>query len=581
MRRTLVLAFAALALLGVVTPDAFAQAPAAAAPTPKFTINGLFDNLGTYTRNMSAFDNNFARNSDAQLYGRIRGRLDFIGEYGKAKAVLGIEIDEYYGQTGFIDSNNGPGCVTASSGAVTCGATGSGAEGSFDLNTDTQGILQIKWLYTEFEAPLIPVPTVVRLGGQPFGSAANYKLAAYANGDFAGVNVVSTLTPNVKLQLTYVAVEELLTGKKDIAGFTTSAGTIQPQSRGDDFAIIVSPEVTPFKGLDVKPMYSYFFASGVTNGSARTARGGFSTASGGPFAPATVSGADSVGTGVHESRQTVGLDARWRSGPFSLDPTILYQFGSRDAFNTVTPAYGILCNAISNPGLNCVKHEAKINAWLIDIRPGFQVGPLLLEGLFMWTSGNRASDTLFRHVNFFQPLDTDTSYLNGWGTQITSLGVDYYQGAVRGMGVAIGYDKYGRQQVGAKATYALTPDLSFFVDGAKLWTDKSVDTDSTAVNGLTPSFVDRRTGRSARPEGDSRDLGVELDAGLTWRFAPGLVFDWAVGYLFAGQALGVRHPAAVYCEAGKVNAANCQPPDQKDGRANDVLITTARVRFTF
>ena len=47
----------------------------------------------------------------------------------------------------------------------------------------------MKWLYTEFEVPLIPVPTVVRLGAQPFGGAATYKLAAYANGDFAGVNV--------------------------------------------------------------------------------------------------------------------------------------------------------------------------------------------------------------------------------------------------------------------------------------------------------------------------------------------------------------------------------------------------------
>src|SRR5574341_1477489 len=135
MRRTFVLALAALALLGVVTPEAFAQAPAVpAAPTPTFRINGLIDNVATFTRNMSAFDLNLARNNDSQLYGRIRGRFDFIGEYGKAKAVLGIEIDEYLGQTGFIDSNHGPGCVTASSGAVTCGATGSGAESSFDLN---------------------------------------------------------------------------------------------------------------------------------------------------------------------------------------------------------------------------------------------------------------------------------------------------------------------------------------------------------------------------------------------------------------------------------------------------------------
>jgi hypothetical protein len=113
-----------------------------------------------------------------------------------------------------------------------------------------------------------------------------------------------------------------------------------------------------------------------------------------------------------------------------------------------------------------------------------------------------------------------------------------------------------------------------------------VDTDSNGNQGpnagALPSFVDRKTGKSARPEGESRLLGNEVNAGLTWRVAPGLDFDFAVGYLFAGAAFGIRHPAgAVYCEAGKVNSASCQPPDQKDRRVNDVIIATARVRFTF
>ncbi len=212
MRRIAVLALAALALLGALAPDAFAQAP-----TPKFTISGLIDQVGTYASNMSTYDFSLSRNQDKQFYGRTRGRFDFIGEVGKARGVLGIEIDSYYGQTGFGDSN-GQGstvCVTNTGSSVTCAAVGSGSESSFDLNTDTQANLQIKWLYTEFELPLIPVPTVARLGAQPFGAAANYKLAVYANGDFGGVNLVSTITPNVKLLFTYAAVEERLTGKQD------------------------------------------------------------------------------------------------------------------------------------------------------------------------------------------------------------------------------------------------------------------------------------------------------------------------------------------------------------------------------
>ena len=99
MRRIFVLALAALALLGVVTPDAFAQAP-----TPTFKINGLIDNLTTYSRNTSNYDGDLARN-DKQWYARSRGRFDFIGEVGKAKGVLGLEIDLAYGQTGAGDTN--------------------------------------------------------------------------------------------------------------------------------------------------------------------------------------------------------------------------------------------------------------------------------------------------------------------------------------------------------------------------------------------------------------------------------------------------------------------------------------------
>src|SRR6267142_1890569 len=206
MRRMLVLSLALMALLGFVAPpDVFAQA---AAPTPKATITGFIDNVGTYTQNMSTSDLNVNRNRDHQVYGRTRGRFDIVGEVGQAKAVFGFEIDSYWGQTGFIDSNNGPGCNTSSFGSVTCGATGVGAESSFDLNTDTQGNFQIKWVYVEFPLPLVPFATIVRLGGQPFATAANYKLATYANGDFPGVNLYTTFSPTFKAQLTYVAIDE-------------------------------------------------------------------------------------------------------------------------------------------------------------------------------------------------------------------------------------------------------------------------------------------------------------------------------------------------------------------------------------
>src|SRR4030095_4826250 len=279
MRRMLVLSLALMALLGFVAPpDVFAQA---AAPTPKATITGFIDNVGTWTQNMSTSDLNWNRNQDHQFYGRTRGRFDIVGEVGQAKAVFGFEIDAYWGQTGFVDSNITTGCVTSgTTSAVTCGAVGTGSESSFDLNTDTQGSIQVKWLYTEFPLPLVPIPVIARLGAQPFATAASYKLAQYAAGDFAGVNLYATISPTFKLQLTGVMLDENLLGKgafgpvlagtgslqnksithtgTAIGGVSTAPGTVTnnctPQSRGDNWALIGSPEITVMKGVELQPM---------------------------------------------------------------------------------------------------------------------------------------------------------------------------------------------------------------------------------------------------------------------------------------------------------------------------------------
>ena len=95
MRRTCILALAVFALLGVVTPNAYAQAPAAA-PAPTFRINGLVDQMTTYSRNVSVIDNDFGT-IDKQWYARTRGRFDFIGEYGKAKAGHASHTVERFG----------------------------------------------------------------------------------------------------------------------------------------------------------------------------------------------------------------------------------------------------------------------------------------------------------------------------------------------------------------------------------------------------------------------------------------------------------------------------------------------------
>jgi len=545
MRRTLVVALSLLVAIATMAPVVDAQAPPAA-PVLKTTITGIIDTVTTYSRNVSNADGIF-NNQDKQWYARNRGRFDIISEVGPAKAVFGFEMDMVWGQAGSSGST-----FQASGGASgTAVATQFGTDGSFNINTDDRAIIELKWLYVEFPMPLVPVPMIVRLGAQPFATAASYKLATYANGDFPGVNLYTSISPTFKLQTTYVAVEENLVGQQTKNGLI-AVGVPNTQNRGDDFATILSPEFTPMKGLDIKPMFSLFHASGTTSTSARAGRGGINTTTAFTNADGTSRG------GINEDRLTVGVDARYRSGPWSFDPSVLYQFGNR---NVIAPASFASSGAVAGR-----RYKSDIDAWLFDLRGGYQIGPLRLEGLGVYSTGNSARNNTLGKVRYFQPLDTDTSYLGDWGTQLTSLGVDYLQamneaGArVAYSGNQIGWDKYGRIQVGAKATYAFTPALSVMAGVNGHWTAESVDRNGTANagSGITPVFA------GATPRATKSYLGTEFMSQLSWRFAPGLAWDNAVGYMIMGPALdAITDPTA--------GARN----------TTDVSIVTSRIRMSF
>src|SRR5213078_3519452 len=210
MRKFLVIAVFAFVTVAMLAPPVLAQAPA-----PKVTITGLFDQVTSFGKNYS--DGNASRDSDHEWYARTRFRPDFTFEVGRTKAVMGLEIDLTYGVIG--QKGGGPGKnVSATGTAAGALATHGGTTADSGLNTDVTGVIEMKWMYTEFDLtgkdsllPFIPVPTVARLGLQPFSSLANYKVA-YANGDFAGVSGIVNFAPNLKLNLAYVMVEDSLAG---------------------------------------------------------------------------------------------------------------------------------------------------------------------------------------------------------------------------------------------------------------------------------------------------------------------------------------------------------------------------------
>jgi hypothetical protein len=497
--------------------------------------------MTTFTNNISTVDNNFARTGDrSEWYARTRVRPDITAEVGTTKFVLGLEIDSTWGQTGATD-NTAPNRF--------------GTTSSWDLNTDTQGVIEIKWAYTEFQVPLIPVPTTLRLGAQPF--ATQYKLATLANGDFAGAHLTSQIVPMAKLNLTYAQIEESSTGPKD--GFI----------RGDDFAFIASVEITPFKGLDIRPIFAYANYVGVTNADSRRGRGGLGTGaanfptcpgSAGPGTGGCLNALDS-GSAI-EDRFTIGVDARWRFGAFYFEPTIFYQFGERD-----------------QTGNDGTIDSLERSAWFVDLRGGWQAGPLLIEMAAIYTTGNKAEDRIDLNqdkIRFYEPISTDTSYYAGWA-EIQALGIDYFSAGREGggglfTGTAIGYDKYGLIRVGARASYALTPAFTLRTAATASWTAEAVDTSGTAAaaTGITPRCaVAALIAGTCTDEGTAQFLGTELNLGFQWRFAPNVALDFVYAYLFAGNAL-----AAHTVTSGTGLAQNGRNPQ-------DAQSAVARIRYTW
>src|SRR5262249_15756682 len=150
--------FVALVLL---VPYADAQQPTATGPTPKVTINGLVDNVTSWSRNMSLVDVNTSR-IDSEWYARTRVRPDIIGDLGTTKFVPGLEIDFTWGSTCPSGTDVDFRCQTQSLGTpVLSAGQRNGTFVGADLNTDFPASIEIKWAYTEFALPWAPTGSIM------------------------------------------------------------------------------------------------------------------------------------------------------------------------------------------------------------------------------------------------------------------------------------------------------------------------------------------------------------------------------------------------------------------------------------
>jgi hypothetical protein len=582
MKAAGVLALTLAMLFALAPPDAGAQAPA-----PKVTITGLIDNLVNYNRNqgLNAADRlggGLAQSSDNEFYARTRGRFDIIGEVGKAKAVLGLEVDVNYGQTGATDT-----CSSAF-GVTQVGCRPDGSSGGFDADNDVRGLFEVKWMYVEFPfagsgslLPFVPWAGTARVGGQPYTQIISGKNSILADSDFGGANIDLVITPTLKAQLTYAQFEEKSVGNQ---GNLSSTGF----GRGDDWGIIFGVETSPFKELRVKPIYAFQEIAGTTSALLRRGTGGYAVG-GANFQPdSTTAGSTSCVAAsavvpcraTEERRHTIGVDAVWRSGPWYVSPTFFYQLGSRERIPSATDP-GVSGSA----GAQRIQ-VADIHAWIADVQAGYRIGPVLLEARAMYTSGNKAEDNLNKEISYYQPFQTGNAYWIGWGEANTIGSIDYLT-SLYGFSNSlshtanIGYDRYGRAQFALKATYAFTPALSVYGIVSPAWTARKVDTDQViTANGLAvPTGATTTRPGSRADKGDDSYLGLGLTAGLTWRFAPNLTFDWVYGVFLPGPASDVTVNRCTF--AGGSTTGCGAPTDFVKKDAENSYVTTARVRYTF
>ncbi len=534
MRRVLVVVVSLVALLGLVTPPASAQAPA-----PKVTITGLVDLVSTYSKNWSSMDP--TNSQDKEWYSRERGVFTLTGEVGKTKGVWAIELDFVNGCIGNVEpaaAGNDGGC-----------AAGHGTTSSFDMDTDVQGAVETKWLYLETPItgpgslmPFIPVPTIMRGGAQP-ARGHDYKNGILLSGDFPGVTLETTWAPNLRSTISYVQIQEQM-------------DTISVPGATEDWAIVTSVEWDIFKGLTVKPTYAYAQYFGGNTGTSNLgteAKNGFN---------------QNGISNLELHRHTIGGDVRWTYGGFSLQPTFLYQFGKQS-----TP-----------PATSDGKTEVDINSYIIDAIAGYRIGPLNIEGRVMFTPGMDATDCVTadggcpvgsrgQKIKYYQPINSGFGYMAGW-TEIQTSGVDYSTALfVPAGGVTLrqspSYDKYGRIFVALGADYSFTPAFTVRGTANASWTDKKVDTNGNlSANGLRSP-----TG------GDENYLGTEFDLGFTYRFAPNIAFDLIGAYMWTGAAMNNGGCTGTCSSTGNTGAQGVAAGTPRD--ADDVYKVVARMRFTF
>ena len=598
MRQALGLGLSVVTLLAAPTTVVYAQVPG-----PKITFSGFMDSVTTAASNV--FDADFTRDKDSSWTARSRSRYRLTADVEPLQllAVLELEVDFLWGDTG-SPSDTG---------------RGFSLNGGFTPTMNGTDIFEAKSFYVEFPlprprgVPWIPY-TTTRLGGQPFRTTL--KPSVLATGDYAGVSLESEICgawtfswpcDDARVSFTYAQLD------KSLAGVGPRPAVAD---RGDDFFTFLAltyPIPIDRRAVRLVPrvFWAYLDAEGTTAVPARCRIACAGLPLNGRDPPGTQAppGTPEATTGnfrpgSNEYRHYVGIDGtveieRGRWGKIHIDPTVIYMTSTVDVYGRPGVPAAALCGALRD--IRCPSGPREISrarSWLVDLRAGWYcygscldetpVGNLVrlgsgihVEGLFMWTPGDASQHNLFRKNRVYHPLDTDFDYLNGWSEILSTGSVDYLTGnSAHGMGENVGLGQYGRVQVGARLTWDAYQywdrGLSVHFKWSSAWTDQKVDTDagspqpddrSGSFGNVPCALLEANCLPGNNRRGDASYIGTETSVGITYQFTRNIVFDVVGAYLFAGPALDST--------VRQADGALVKRP------AKDAQLAAARLRFRF
>jgi hypothetical protein len=476
-------------------------------------VRGFFENILPHVdSNTSDQDFDMTRNSDQIAFGRERTRLffDFVASED-LRGVLALEIDAIYGAPSF--NRVGSRCIPGSDASAfeQCGF-----RNGIDNNS-----LELKNLYLDFRIPQLPLGNRVLLGGIPANLTPLHPYLLYTI-DAGGGSMKVDFSDQTSLLLHYIQLEE------DLDRFRGST------KLGEDYLTGMTLMLKPLPALDVHLLGVYGHLQAPFGSSLLIGLGPFNE---------VIGDWTNVTT---EDRYYIGIDARYRIGNLSIEPSFIYLFGTR---TFCTPGSLTNTSGVVTPcrSVQAGSGETKFNALETQLILQYVMGSWLWAGKFVYTSGNAANDDIngtgvgrAADVKGFRPLGIDGYHIFGEWFEILGRSDVDSTGSVAFLrtGKLGTFNRFGWMVLGAKAEYLASDRLVLEGSIGGFWT-----AERTACPAVLR--VGALTGPCAVPPldftGNSRYAGAEIDLGLRYSILPGLFWTPRFGWAFLGDAWQVQH----------------------------------------